>query len=192
MSTTQAAISRLQQFTYDSLSRLTFANNPENGFTTYGYDPNGNVLSVAQGSVTRNNTYDALNRLRTKTYVDYSASDIAPTTTPAVTYTYDQGVNAIGHLTQVTNGISTANFPSFDPMGRVTSSSQTTGNVSPGSFSYVYNLAGGLETETYPSGRSVTTCYDGANRVAAVTGKSSPSATAVTYGSGPSTSNVSV
>ena len=39
------------------------------------------------------------------------------------------------------------------------------------SFSYNYNLAGSLISESYPSGRVVTTAYDSANRTNAVTGQ---------------------
>jgi RHS repeat-associated protein len=38
------------------------------------------------------------------------------------------------------------------------------------SFGYGYNLAGALTSETYPSGRVVTTVYDGANRPATING----------------------
>jgi YD repeat-containing protein len=37
-------------------------------------------------------------------------------------------------------------------------------------FSYVYNLADALTSETYPSERTVTTVYDGANRPYSVNG----------------------
>src|SRR6185312_11714356 len=35
---------RVRTFTYDSLSRLLTAQNPESGLTTYNYDPDGNLL----------------------------------------------------------------------------------------------------------------------------------------------------
>jgi RHS repeat-associated protein len=37
-------------------------------------------------------------------------------------------------------------------------------------FAYAYNLAGGLKSETLPSGRVITNIYDGANRTNQVTG----------------------
>ena len=42
-------------------------------------------------------------------------------------------------------------------------SNQTTGGT-PYTFSYTYNLAGALKTETYPDGSLLTTTYDGVNR----------------------------
>ncbi len=39
-----------------------------------------------------------------------------------------------------------------------------TGNRQVYTFNYTYNLTGSLTSETYPSGRVVYTCYDGANR----------------------------
>ena len=35
---------RIRTFTYDSLSRLLTANNPESGTITYSYDADGNLL----------------------------------------------------------------------------------------------------------------------------------------------------
>jgi YD repeat-containing protein len=41
------------------------------------------------------------------------------------------------------------------------------------SFSYTYNLAGALKTETLPSGRAITSAYDSAGRMNGVTGQKS-------------------
>ena len=86
---------RTRTFTYDSLSRLRNASNPESGTVAYSYDANGNLTSKtdARGITTCYGTwsgsscngaagYDADNRLLMKTY---SNGD------PAVTYAYDQG-----------------------------------------------------------------------------------------------------
>jgi YD repeat-containing protein len=66
-------------FIYDGLSCLTLSNNPEVGQVCYGtytgstcgggYDANGNLIAKtdARGTVT-NYTYDALNRIMSKTY----------------------------------------------------------------------------------------------------------------------------
>lgn len=61
---------------------------------------------------------------------------------------------------------------SYDEMGRVTGSRQRTppavSVAEAKSFSYAYNAAGGLEVETYPTGRVVKTCYDVQGRVKTV------------------------
>ena len=55
-------------------------------------------------------------------------------------------------------------FMNYDALGRPCSSSEQVGAGATFSFGYGYNLAGGLLTETYPSGRVVSTTYDAANR----------------------------
>jgi YD repeat-containing protein len=68
-------------------------------------------------------------------------------------------------------------------MGRVTGSSQTT-DAQTYPMSYGYNLAGAMTSETYPSGRIVTTAYDDAGRLSAVNGQKSGEANK-TYASSP-------
>src|SRR6185312_252843 len=61
------------------------------------------------------------------------------------------------------------NHARYDPLGRVTASRQNLmGNVY--SFSYGYNYRGALTSETYPSGRVVTTVYDTVDRPYTVSG----------------------
>jgi hypothetical protein len=77
--------------------------------------------------------------------------------TQTVAYTYDAGGgNATGQLTSESNGNSTTNFTAFDTMGEVTASSQVTDGQTY-NFKYGYNLTGSLKSETFPSGRVVTT-----------------------------------
>ena len=72
-----------------------------------------------------------------------------------------------GLLTAVGSSVSATRFLSFDNVGRVKTSSQDTdGDVH--SFSYTYNDAGGLETQAYPEGLDVRSCYDGAGRLSSV------------------------
>ena len=98
--------------------------------------------------------------------------------------------NAIGHLTTVSavNAAGTSfqsAYNCYDAFGRVTQNTQTVAGQ-PYSFSYLYNLAGGQTQMTYPSGRAVTTGYDGAGRPVSVTGAlsgaSTPYIPAVTSG----------
>ncbi len=119
------------------------ASNPESGELRYAYNEAGSVVSKtdANGIVTTMG-YDALQRPLTKTYPDG--------TTPEVSYQWDTVFQ--GALTRVENSVTVREQLSFDPMGRVLSSRQTT-NGSVYNFSYQYNLAGGLAQATYPAGR---------------------------------------
>ena len=72
-----------------------------------------------------------------------------------------------GRLTQVSSSVSGTVFR-YDALGRVQSSMQTTGtNTYP--FLYGYEPVG-LTSETYPSGRVVTTAYNDAGRISQVSG----------------------
>ncbi len=159
-----------RSFTYDSLKRLLSATNPESGTVNYtSYDANGNLRSKtdARGIIT-NYQYDALNRLTNRSYQN------DPSNTPAVSYTYDAAgfSNSKGRLTKVNSTVSMTNYTGYDAMGRVSGSSQVT-NAQTYSFAYGYNLAGGMTSETYPSGRTVLTGYDTAGWVNGVTGSGS-------------------
>jgi RHS repeat-associated protein len=87
-----------RSFTYDSLSRLLLATNPESGTVTYSYDPNGNVSTKTDArSIQTSYFYDPLNRVTEKRY---------PTTgDPSACMQYDtplsgaSDANPIGRLT---------------------------------------------------------------------------------------------
>ena len=182
-----------RQFSYDWLSRLGSATNPENGMVAYTqYDGNGNLQTKTDNrNITTSMTYDALNRLVTKSYSNG---------TPTVTYCYDGKVavsgggscaaspaipNPLAHLTQEYSSASVTTYTAFDALGDVTFSTQQTpsttgtlyqfGTSSPG---YVYNLAGQLTSETYPSGRQVAFDFDAAGRAAHL---KNPATGGVTY-----------
>ena len=164
-----------RSFVYDSLKRLSSATNPESGTNNYTYDANSNLLTKQDArGVKTTFDYDALNRVISRTYT----SD--PQNTPAVVYKYDaqtlppgwpsafnRGFST-GRLVSVTYGVTSAgNYTGYDQLGRVTTSYQQTDNLNYG-FSYGYNLAGGMTSETYPSGRQVLTEFDSAGRAAGV------------------------
>ncbi len=172
-------------FQYDSLERLSSSNNPESGTITYGYDLNGNLMTKtdARGITTTMTPYDARNRMTGKSYNDGTPPNYSDRT-PAVSYCYDApGSNGsctgspqsgfIGRLTQVSNANVTTTYSSYDGLGRVTASAQTSSGGSPYSFAYAYNPSGGLISETFPSGRVVSYGYDGADRISSVTGQMS-------------------
>jgi RHS repeat-associated protein len=66
--------SHQRTFSYDLLSHLVFATNPESGTIIYEYDPNGNITQKTDARSLRTDyTYDALNRLTGKTFSDHSS-----------------------------------------------------------------------------------------------------------------------
>ena len=137
-----------RSFNYDSLARLMSASNPETGIQTYLYLSNGSLCSGsvslpcsktdARGAVITY-VYDQLNRLQQKSYV--------PTSTPSVSYVYDQGsssINPISHRTSMTDGAGSESW-TYDPMGRILSinrSTTTPVSTQSNSATYTYNLAG--------------------------------------------------
>ena len=168
---TQGVQSR--SFGYDALKRLTSTTNPETGTISYTYDNNSNLLTKTDGrgtiqcfgTLSGSNCptpggYDALNRPVKKTYSD---------STPAVTYTYDSATLGKHRLYSIATSASTTTYSAYDFLGDVTASTQTTGGTAY-PFAYTYNLDGLLTSEQYPSGRTVTTAYDTANRELTVSG----------------------
>lgn len=169
---------QVRVFSYNSLSRLTSATNPESGTIQYQYDADGNLIlkidprsggtplpscsiPYSGSNVATCYEYDGLNRVKTRTYNDG---------TPNVTYIYDTLTNGKGRLASVSSSVSASNYAGYDALGKVTGSSQVT-NGQTYSMSYGYNLAGALTTEMYPSGRVVTTSYDNAGRLSSVGGQ---------------------
>jgi len=186
----------IRGFSYDSLSRLITATNPESGTICYGvvsgascingYDANGNLIAKtdARGIVTTY-TYDALNHLTGKSYNDAK--------TPSSCYQYapssTSGANLIGRLvnewTQTASaGACPATLPAngfltrrsilaYDPMGRVTSEQQCTPSnctsTTPYALTYGYDLAGNLGQYTNGIGSiMLSPTYDGATHLKTV------------------------
>lgn len=148
--TTATQGSQTRTFTYDALSRLKSAANPESGTTNYTYDANSNLSTKTDArSISRSYTYDRLNRV---TLRDYSDS------TPDVTYYYDNLTNGKGKLKKVISSVSTTEYTSYDILGRVVSHKQTIGG-NDYTTGYTYNFASQLIEETYPSGRMVKNTF---------------------------------
>jgi RHS repeat-associated protein len=155
---------RRRLFAYDSLSRLRWASNPESGVISYTYDADGNLLQKTspapnpnppQPTQTVSYCYDELHRVTGKGY----GAQSCPLATPVVTYAYDSGANAKGHLTSLTDQAGTGSY-NYDIMGRLTTETRTligANNASiPKTVSYEYNLDGSLYKLHYPSSAVVT------------------------------------
>ena len=197
MSVTQkgssSASARVRTFTYDSLSRLMCAANPEiqsvtcpalatgtlpAGATIYGYDSDSNLISKtspapnqssASVTVTVNYKYDALNRLTKKTYTGM--------TMPTIQYGYDGKAlqnctttppsltdpNQVGRRTAMCDGSGATSW-SHDPMGSILQESRTIGSATGKNTTYTYNLNESLATLTTPPQKQITYTPGGAGR----------------------------
>ncbi|MGH9554618.1 MAG: RHS repeat domain-containing protein [Terriglobales bacterium] len=159
---------RPRTFTYNSLSQLLTAANPESGTVTWTYDTDGSVLTKVSPkpnqtgalTVTVTYAYDALHRLTGKTY---SNGD------PAVSYFYDQtsynGLtisNGKGRRTGMSDASGQTAW-TYDSEGQVLSERRTISGVTK-TISSTYNLDGSTATITYPSGRIITYTPSAAGR----------------------------
>lgn len=173
-------VARNRSFTYDWLSRLITATNPETGTICYGvwngstcingYDANGNLANLTDArNINTNYTYDALNRLTFKHYTDGES---------LVGYGYDgkdenggtlstPSANAVGRMSHSSNEQNAASNYSYDAMGRVVrQNSCIPSNCSYGvQVSASYDLAGNMTALTYPDGRQISQTFDSAGRV---------------------------
>lgn len=182
---------RTRTFTYDSLSRLSTATNPESGEIFYFYDNVGNLLQKVMPSPNQTGSaqhtisycYDQLNRVNGRAYSWQNCQNgQLPLGTAVVTYTYDQGINGIGHLTGLTDQAGSATY-NYDIMGRLATEQRTIAGVTK-SMSYNYNLDGSSKTLTYPSGAVVTYTSDSASRMVSAIdiGNNINYVTSATYG----------
>ncbi len=147
-------VARIRSFSYDSLSRLLTATNPENGMTAYSYDANSNVSSKVDARTAIAGgvwyCYDSLNRLTGKAYTQQGC----PLISPAVVYSYDTSSlsgpgkpNTKGQLTAeqvIMNGAIFAERQpyQYDSEGRLQYEQQCTiGNCAgtPNTLSYTYD-----------------------------------------------------
>lgn len=170
---------RTRTFTYNSLSQLLSASNPESGTITYAYDNDGNLLTKLDArGITISYAYDALHRLTGKTY---SNGD------PAVSYFYDQTTyngltitNGKGRRTGMSDTSGSTAW-SYDSEGRALTERRTISGVTK-NIGYAYNLDGSLASLTYGGGRVVNYSYSAAARpLSAIDGDGTKYVTAATY-----------
>jgi len=187
---------RLRQFTYDSLSRLIAAYNPETGTGSgtcpgtsqpwsicYGYDLGDNLTSKTDArGVVEIPSYDALNRVTSKTYTLANGSP-DPSHTPSTCYTYDvsgSGANFKGRLvaewTQLestcgnsppADALTSRTILSYDALGHVTQDVRCIGGGTTSCFNsgvLSYDLAGNL-TQYSNQAATITNVFDSVNRL---------------------------
>jgi RHS repeat-associated protein len=163
-----SSYARTRRFSYDSLSELTSAQNPESGTISYAYDADGNVIaktapspnqpSTGTNTVVTTYSYDTLNRMTGKSYVDSYTSNPATayalfgydgvaltgctTSPPSDTDSYP-----IGRRTAMCDG-SGGTAWSHDKMGRILKVRRTIGTVKGEYDNDAYNLDGSVQSIT--------------------------------------------
>ncbi len=190
--TTVTQGSQTRTFTYDSLSRLRSAVNPESGTITYKYDDNGNLeVKTDARNVSAHYAYDALNRV-TRHWYNGSTSTLDTThnlpalpasvgVTDEVKFFYDTQAlppgapsytsgSTKGRLVAQTYGTgSNGDYYAYDVLGRAIQKFQQIGSINY-QLSAEYTLAGSIKTLTYPSNRTITNTYDQAGRLTGFSG----------------------
>jgi RHS repeat-associated protein len=181
---------RVRTFTYDSLSRVLSATNPESGTTCFGtvsggvcqnngYDGNSNLIykTNARGTTTTL-AYDALNRLTSRSYNDGI--------TPTANFIYDgcptggcpSGVSPQNPVSRMVEGYTSSGktFYSYDVMGRYAKQWQCT-PVNCGSsfiaFTYTHNYLDEQSSLSYNGNFTISQAYDGVARIYQVTNSNS-------------------
>lgn len=177
---------RTRNFSYDSLSRLLNATNPESGTISYAYDNDGNIstrtapspnqTAVGTGAptVVTTYTYDALNRLTGKSYsdgfvsnpattkVEYGYDGIALSNCPTAAPPGDADANPVGRRTSMCDG-SGASTWKHDVVGRILEERRTIGTAVGKYDTDIYNLDGSIRSLNVP-GYNVTYTHNGAQR----------------------------
>jgi RHS repeat-associated protein len=135
-------------FGYDALNRVTSVDyaDPGTGDVTYGYDPDGNRTSMADGTGSTSYTYDEVGRLQ-------SVTSPGPT---SVGYRYDLD----GNRSKLIYPDSTAVTYTFDKAARLSSLADWASR----SVSYTYWPDGLVKTATNPDASVATYNYDNVRR----------------------------
>jgi len=142
------------KFTYDNLGNKKSIDDPDIGFWSYTYDPNGNLdkQTDAKQQITQF-IYDKLNRIIEKNY-----SKDGEIIEPKVEYVYD-APNAIGELFAVIKNNVTKEYQ-YDSMYRVKEVKSIILGAPTRKINYDYDYVGNIKNVTYPDPDNYQITYD--------------------------------
>ena len=210
------------QYNYDAANQLTSVvqvNSPNTGqnTTVYGYDSNGNPITLEDANQhTTSNVFDLLSELTQKTLPDgthtetrtYDSNGNLASVThfngATTTYTYD-ALNRL--LTRTTPGEAPVSF-TYTPTGQYASSTDASGTTTytydsmdritskatpEGTLNYTYDAAGHVASiaSSNPNGASMAYTYDDLGRLATVTDNRTGGVTSYTYDNASNVATVS-
>jgi RHS repeat-associated protein len=143
-------------YTMADFGRRIATSAPDTGQASYTYDAASNLLTTIDAkNQTTSYAYDALNRPLSQSYGDTE-----------ILFSYDQGENAIGRLSRVTDSEGTVDF-TYDGAGRLVSETRVIGSTTHVT-GYSYNAAGDMAGMTYPSGMEVSYALDAAGQISGI------------------------
>jgi RHS repeat-associated protein len=142
-------------FTYDDMGRVVSTISSDSGSTLTSYDEAGNRISKTDGnSITVQYQHDDLGRLENITFPDPAQN---------ILFTYDQGVNAKGKRTGMTDPSGSTTW-AYDDQGRAISKTTIVNGVAY-TISRTFTAGGSTNSFTYPDGRIVNFARDGQNKI---------------------------
>lgn len=152
-------------FDYDRSGRLLSSDDPSLGFYKFVYDIYGNKLEeVSPGREDSAYTYDMLGRLITKTYLGMGDGEMYNgVNKDTVSWTYDQGANALGKLSKVDHLTGSKTF-AYDSGQRLVSTKVKT-LTNEKEFKTSFNSLSQEASSTYPDNTVVKKEYDREGRV---------------------------
>ena len=158
LTTIQSPNDATTSFSYNDFGFLLEESGPDRGLVNLTYDDAGNLLSKTDArGITSQYSYDALNRLSS---VDY------PGVNEDVLFDYDDCLNGIGRLCQVTDESGITSF-SYDIYGNITEQSRNDLGVL-SSTRYTYNDDNNISSITYPDSTVITYQRDAIERITSI------------------------